>query len=86
MKPMVAAMIAGVLALAGLVTLLIVGRGTGGAAPGAEQANAGGLPPEALALMVIPPFALVDQSGAAVGKDIYEGRMTLLAFSFTNCG
>ena len=84
MKPIIAAFIAGVVALVSVVGLIVLSRGSSSqSAP--SQSNNGGLPPEALAQMVIPPFALVDQDGAEVSKDIFSGRMTLLAFSFTNC-
>ncbi len=42
-------------------------------------------PAEALAMMVIPGFSLVDQDGATVSEDLFRGRLTILAFSFTNC-
>lgn len=84
MKPLVGAILAGVIAFAIVVGVMVMGRSSGTAAP-EEQNNAGGLPPEALAMTVIPPFSLVDQSGAEVTRDIFKGRMTLLAFSFTNC-
>lgn len=84
MKPMVAGVIAGVVALVSVVGLFVIARSPGPEAPPAQEGQ-GGLPPEALAQMVIPPFALVDQDGAEVSKDIFDGRMTLLAFSFTNC-
>lgn len=84
MKALVGAMIAAVLAFAIVVGLMLMGRNAGSAGP-PEQSSEGGLPPEALAMMVIPPFSLVDQNGAEVTREIFKGRMTLLAFSFTNC-
>jgi protein SCO1/2 len=38
-----------------------------------------------LASLVIPEFALTDQEGAPRTRDLFKGRWTLLAFTFTNC-
>lgn len=86
MKPAAAAIIAGAIALMAVTVLLLIGRSAGpGSYGAAESSSGGGLPPEALAQMVIPEFTLMDQDGAEATKSIFDGRMTLLAFSFTNC-
>lgn len=33
----------------------------------------------------LPPFSLVDQHGERVGNDVFEGRVTVIDFVFTNC-
>lgn len=40
---------------------------------------------EALKTLSIPQFALIDQSGRRVDRSLFLGRVTVLAFSFTNC-
>ncbi|HBS27909.1 MAG TPA: hypothetical protein DEB06_00310 [Phycisphaerales bacterium] len=40
---------------------------------------------EALKSLVIPEFTLIDQDGRRLGRDWLRGRVTVLAFSFTNC-
>lgn len=40
---------------------------------------------EALKTLSIPEFVLVTQDGRRVGRSMFEERVTVLAFSFTNC-
>lgn len=40
---------------------------------------------EGLEGLVIPDFRLVDQFGKPVNQTIFDGRITILDFSFTNC-
>lgn len=42
-------------------------------------------PDPALSGYGIPEFALVDQTGAAVTADLFEGRISVVDFIFTNC-
>lgn len=42
-------------------------------------------PDPALAGYRIPPFELVDQSGAVVTEDVFFGRISVVDFMFTNC-
>jgi cytochrome oxidase Cu insertion factor (SCO1/SenC/PrrC family) len=44
-----------------------------------------GPPPEALALLNIPDFTMLDQNGAEHTRDIFKDKWTVLAFTFTNC-
>jgi protein SCO1/2 len=38
-----------------------------------------------LSSLTIPDFTLVDQEGSPATRDIFSGRLTVLAFGFTNC-
>lgn len=78
--------LAAFIGVVGVVTMVLlqVNRARSASLESAESTT-GEIPPEALAMMVIPDFSLVDQNGAPATKDIFSGRMTLLAFSFTNC-
>lgn len=40
---------------------------------------------EGLEGLVIPPFRLLDQHGKPVDQSVFDGRVTILDFSFTNC-
>lgn len=42
-------------------------------------------PAEFLATMHIPEFELLDQDARPVDRSIFDGRSTILAFTFTNC-
>ncbi len=70
--------------LIGLVTVLLVaGRpGWAGSPGGAGDQDA---PSAALAAMKIPKFSLVDQNGKPFSRDDLRDRLTILAFTFTNC-
>jgi len=48
-------------------------------------ANEGFEVEEALKTLSIPEFVLVDQNGRRVGRSVFLNRVTVLAFSFTNC-
>ncbi len=52
--------------------------------PAAEQAPLSAAP-DPLATLAIPDFDLIDQEGAPQTRDIFKGRWTVLAFTFTNC-
>lgn len=41
--------------------------------------------PERFASMVIPGFTLLDQDGVQRTRDLFTGRWSILAFTFTNC-
>ncbi|MEM7623476.1 MAG: SCO family protein [Planctomycetota bacterium] len=41
--------------------------------------------PESLSSFRLANFDLTDQDGSAVGEDLFDGRVTVLAFFFTNC-
>lgn len=42
-------------------------------------------PDEGLEGLVIPSFSLLDQHGHPVDQSVFDGRITILDFSFTNC-
>ncbi len=42
-------------------------------------------PDEGLEDLAIPTFTLVDQNGGPVTEAVFEGHLTILDFSFTNC-
>lgn len=42
-------------------------------------------PQRAVTGLRIPPFSLVDQDGRPVSESIFDGRVTILDFIFTNC-
>ncbi len=66
----------------GLLTLVMAARrpAWAGGAPSEVEA-----PPAALAGMKLPDFALVDQNGRPFSRADLKGRLTILAFTFTNC-
>lgn len=79
--------IAAAIGLASVLMIVILWRGV---APSGSQTGetivGDSIPPEALAAMSIPDFTLTDQRGRSLTKqDVFHGRMTILAFSFTNC-
>lgn len=57
----------------------------GGDAPDPGAAALSAAPPEALAIMKIPEFTLTDQNGRPATREIFSGRYTILAFTFTHC-
>lgn len=74
---------AGVVLMA--VALVLAGRQ--GSPKGGEQAEAAvdAEVAKAIASMRIPEFKLVDQSGKVTGREIFEGRWTILDFGFSHC-
>lgn len=57
----------------------VITMGEGGLADNAAT------PAEALATLTIPEFAMVDQDERPQSRAIFEGRWTVLAFTFTRC-
>lgn len=60
-----------------LIALFLVTRG--GAAAG------GGTQTDVFEGLAVPAFSLVDQTGAAVDETIFDGKVTIVDFIFTNC-
>jgi protein SCO1/2 len=70
-----------ILSLAGLLTFLL--RATHGPRPAPVATS---LEPDPAALgLAIPPFTLTDQDGREQTDKLFEGRITVLDFIFTNC-
>lgn len=84
-KWMLAMLVVTALIVAGSAFMVVWrgGRSGGERAPAVEQ---GPLVPDAgLESLRLPSFSLVDQNGALVTERVFDGRVTILDFSFTNC-
>lgn len=74
----------------GGVVLMAIGAGLilsrdGAARSNVDDAPATSAPPEFVRTLEIPDFSLVDQDGRPASPSIFDGRYTILAFTFTNC-
>lgn len=81
------ALLAGLLVLtAGLMVVGWIGmRAVGRGANEPVDADWDALEAAALASMTIPEFEFVDQDGRPATREIFLGRWTILAFTFTHC-
>jgi cytochrome oxidase Cu insertion factor (SCO1/SenC/PrrC family) len=81
------------LAMLAVTALIVAGSAAmvvtrGGRTGPAQQSGArpGPLAPDAgLESLRVPSFSLVDQHGEPVSERVFDGRVTILDFSFTNC-
>lgn len=70
----------------GSAVMVMKGGRRAAPAPPAAGASRGPLvPDEGLEALQIPTFSLVDQNGKPVDHSVFDGRVTILDFSFTNC-
>lgn len=82
-KPLLAVLTAaGVIAMVGGVGALVASQ-SGPADPLRDPAVRERV--EALSALAIPEFTAVDQDGIAVDRSVFEGRYTILAFTFSYC-
>lgn len=80
------AMAMALLAVAGMaVSGFMLMRGRGAAPAEAAPTVDPREPDPGLEGVRMPPFRLVDQSGAPVDEGVLRGRVTIVAFIFTNC-
>lgn len=82
--------VTGLIVAGSAVMVVLSGRGGAGNHAGHGGAdtkiNRGVLTPdEGLEGLVIPEFSLIDQSGQPLDHSVFDGRVTILDFSFTNC-
>lgn len=56
-----------------------------GVPTGSPSGEGSSFPPGALAAMRIPEFRLTDQDEKPVTRDVFAGRYSILAFTFTHC-
>ncbi len=80
------------LAMLAVTALIVAGSAImvvkrGGPRPARQTDAPGGplVPDEGLDALRIPAFKLVDQNNKAVDESVFDGRVTILDFSFTNC-
>lgn len=76
--------VTGLIVAGSAIMVVTRGGGSGGVRPPAVSQGPL-VPDEGLESLRLPSFSLVDQNGAPVNERVFDGRVTILDFSFTNC-
>ena len=96
-RVIVGLMVVCVLGVAVLTVMLVMQGGTNGGAAGAGNGAGGGTSTvtadpqnasarsQALAMLRVPEFVLVDQNGTMQNQSVFDGQYTVLSMIFTNC-